>query len=298
MCPNEIFSNTKMDLGVCHKIHSPALKADYEMSKNRKDYHFEYEHYEVLKGIIADCDRKIEYNKRKLEENKDEFDSSAEAAAVHEINEQIGCKLAKAELIGNAGDVQGSMEIMKEVEELKNNKKILEDIYKASTNPMMVSQQKLRVCEVCGAFLSLYDNDRRLADHFGGKLHIGFIKLRERYHELDEAVRIDREKDRIEREERRKKEEAEKIIKEAMKASEKRRSPEKKRDSKKRDDDSSESESSKKKEKRRSEDRKHKKKSSRDENGEKKSKKEKKKSSSRRYSSDSSSPIHKKESRH
>lgn len=30
--------------------------------------------------------------------------------------------------------------------------------------------QKLRVCEVCGAFLSISDNDRRLADHFGGTL--------------------------------------------------------------------------------------------------------------------------------
>ena len=29
--------------------------------------------------------------------------------------------------------------------------------------------QKLRVCEVCGAFLSISDNDRRLADHFGGE---------------------------------------------------------------------------------------------------------------------------------
>jgi hypothetical protein len=29
--------------------------------------------------------------------------------------------------------------------------------------------QKLRVCEICGAFLSISDNDRRLADHFGGQ---------------------------------------------------------------------------------------------------------------------------------
>lgn len=34
--------------------------------------------------------------------------------------------------------------------------------------------------QVCGAFLSMYDNDRRLADHFGGKLHIGFVTIREK----------------------------------------------------------------------------------------------------------------------
>jgi len=30
--------------------------------------------------------------------------------------------------------------------------------------------QKLQVCDVCGAYLSRLDNDRRLADHFYGKV--------------------------------------------------------------------------------------------------------------------------------
>lgn len=45
-------------------------------------------------------------------------------------------------------------------------------------------QQKLRVCEVCSAYLGLHDNDRRLADHFGGKLHLGFIQIREKLEQL------------------------------------------------------------------------------------------------------------------
>jgi hypothetical protein len=45
-------------------------------------------------------------------------------------------------------------------------------------------QQKLRVCEVCGAYLGIHDNDRRLADHFGGKLHLGFITIRTKLDEL------------------------------------------------------------------------------------------------------------------
>ena len=32
--------------------------------------------------------------------------------------------------------------------------------------------QKLRVCDVCGAYLSVLDSDRRLADHFGGKASV------------------------------------------------------------------------------------------------------------------------------
>ena len=46
----------------------------------------------------------------------------------------------------------------------------------------LLQQQRLRVCEVCSSYLEnfegLHDNDKRLADHYGGKLHIGFIDLR------------------------------------------------------------------------------------------------------------------------
>ena len=45
-------------------------------------------------------------------------------------------------------------------------------------------QQKLRVCEICSAYLGIHDNDRRLADHFGGKLHLGFIKIRDKLEDL------------------------------------------------------------------------------------------------------------------
>jgi len=38
--------------------------------------------------------------------------------------------------------------------------------------------QKLRVCETCGAMLSVLDSDKRLADHFGGKMHLGYHELR------------------------------------------------------------------------------------------------------------------------
>lgn len=52
-------------------------------------------------------------------------------------------------------------------------------------------QQKLRVCEVCSAYLGLHDNDRRLADHFGGKLHLGFIQIREKLEQLKVKGRLE-----------------------------------------------------------------------------------------------------------
>ncbi|THU71087.1 hypothetical protein C4D60_Mb08t31850 [Musa balbisiana] len=64
--------------------------------------------------------------------------------------------------------------------------------------PYRETDQKLRVCDICGAFLSVYDNDRRLADHFGGKLHLGYMLIREKLAELQEERNKKRKVDRFE----------------------------------------------------------------------------------------------------
>ena len=78
--------------------------------------------------------------------------------------------------------------MMAEVEEIKGMKKTLEDGYHPNIPPHMAQQHKLRACEVCGAFLSMSDDDRRLANHFGGKLHVGFVTIRDKINQLDVSV--------------------------------------------------------------------------------------------------------------
>lgn len=73
---------------------------------------------------------------------------------------------------------------MFKVEELRKKKATAEQEYRNAMPASSYQQQKLRVCEVCSAYLGIHDNDRRLADHFGGKLHLGFIKIREKLAEL------------------------------------------------------------------------------------------------------------------
>ncbi|XP_073218815.1 putative RNA-binding protein Luc7-like 1 isoform X3 [Lepidochelys kempii] len=82
--------------------------------------------------------------------------------------------------------------------------------YRNSMPASSFQQQKLRVCEVCSAYLGLHDNDRRLADHFGGKLHLGFIQIREKLDQLRKMVAEKQEKrnqDRLRRREEREREE-------------------------------------------------------------------------------------------
>jgi RNA-binding protein Luc7-like 2 len=46
------------------------------------------------------------------------------------------------------------------------------------------AQQRLRVCEACGAQLNILDHESRLADHYGGKMHLGMVQIREKYEEM------------------------------------------------------------------------------------------------------------------
>ena len=40
------------------------------------------------------------------------------------------------------------------------------------------------MCEACGAQLNILDHESRLADHYGGKMHLGMIEIREKFEEM------------------------------------------------------------------------------------------------------------------
>jgi len=181
-CPHEILASTRMDLGECPKLHDLALRADYEKAQATKDYFYDVDSCEHLKSFIDDCDRRTELAKKRLAETQEELSAevTSKAENVHGLAEAIGKKLAEAEEAGAKGKVDESMKLMEEVEEFRKKKLLAEQEYRNSMPASSYQQQKLRVCEVCSAYLGIHDNDRRLADHFGGKLHLGFIKIREK----------------------------------------------------------------------------------------------------------------------
>ncbi|XP_029297191.1 putative RNA-binding protein Luc7-like 2 [Cottoperca gobio] len=204
-CPHDILSGTRMDLGECMKVHDLALRADYEIASKEQEYFFELDAAEHLQSFIADCDRRTELAKKRLAETQDEISAevAAKAERVHELNEEIGKLLARAEQLGGEGNVDEAQEVLEMVEKTRGLKKEAEDVYRNSMPASSFQQQKLRVCEVCSAYLGLHDNDRRLADHFGGKLHIGFIEIREKLEKLRKAVIEKQERMRTRRREER-----------------------------------------------------------------------------------------------
>lgn len=145
---------------------------------------------EHLQAFISDCDRRTEAAKKRLAETQEELTAEVaeKANAVHALAEEIGKKLAKAEALGEAGEVEESVKLMKEIEELRAKKVQAEHEYRISMPASTYQQQKLRVCEVCSAYLGIHDNDIRLADHFGGKLHLGFMTIRDKLIELEKTA--------------------------------------------------------------------------------------------------------------
>lgn len=177
-------------MGDCPKHHDLALRADYDVASKKKDYYYDIDAMEHLQSFIQDCDARTEVAKRRLKETQEELSEEANSKAdnIHQLGEEIGTKLAQSETVGAEGKVEESMKLLEEVEELKKRKAMAEQEYKNSMPASNYQQQKLRVCEICSAYLGIHDNDRRLADHFGGKLHLGFIKIREKLEDLKGKV--------------------------------------------------------------------------------------------------------------
>jgi len=196
-------------MGECIKLHNVALRADFEAASKTKDYFYDLEALDQLRSFVVDADRKTEQARKRLADTQEEYsgDVAEKAEKVHELAEKIGQALAKAEQLGEEGQVEESMQLMSEIDDLRKEKSAAEADYRGSIPAAAYQQQKLRVCEVCCAYLGINDNDRRLADHFGGKLHLGFIKIRETLKEFEakveerrrqrrESIRIEMESER------------------------------------------------------------------------------------------------------
>jgi len=270
LCPHDLFTNTRIDMGSCGKQHSKRLKAEYVEAHAAGKVDYSRELLDYLDKLLVECDRKIARANKRLEdedaearnypsisksihtdevqgltdvimekakklrdddtiEEKDKEDlreeirqleddramkqatalltsfqeeqkakeaeaKPSEAPAEPEVEfddetkSTIATKMAAAEFAGEEGDVDGAQRLMEEVEAIK---RLARAKAAPAPNPLAeqrAQDQKLRVCDVCGAFLSIYDSDRRLADHFGGKMHLGYMLIREKIKKISKAM--------------------------------------------------------------------------------------------------------------
>ena len=90
--------------------------------------------------------------------------------------------LLEVEILGSMSEVCRAQDELFRVRQAGQAKAERERELKALSDTSGPSgHQKLQVCDVCGAYLSRLDNDRRLADHFYGKMHLGYAQMRKTY---------------------------------------------------------------------------------------------------------------------
>ncbi|KAK4053007.1 splicing factor [Microbotryomycetes sp. JL201] len=191
VCPHDLFTNTKMDLGTCPKTHSAKLRNEYQaMLKKAEDENdqakilelnrMKVDYEQTIYAFIDECDRRIRAAHRRLEKTPEENNRATNLMReIGEIEGAYQAAMTEVERLGSEGKVEESMAELQKAEALKTEKEDKERELQQLTETSGASgHQKLRVCEICGAYLSVLDSDRRLADHFGGKMHLGYHQLR------------------------------------------------------------------------------------------------------------------------
>lgn len=187
-CPHDLFTNTKKDVGPCPKVHAEPLKTEYESLSEpaRQKLGFEHDYVRDLQKYIDECNRWIETAQRRLEKTPDEIrQTNVLLRSVSELNATVDDGLLEVRVLAGLGDVARACDDFFRVRQAAQAKAERErELKNLSDTGGPSGHQKLQVCDVCGAYLSRLDNDRRLADHFYGKMHLGYAQMRKTYEAL------------------------------------------------------------------------------------------------------------------
>ncbi|PBP18064.1 LUC7-domain-containing protein [Diplocarpon rosae] len=195
-CPHDLFTNTKQDIGPCPKLHSEPLKSEYEAapSSQQQKWGFEYDYMRDLQKYIDECNRRIDVAQRRLEKTPDEIrQTNALLKNISDLSKSIESGLMEIQVLGEQSEVSRAYEEFFRIRAAMQQKADKERELKALSDTSGPSgHQKLQVCDVCGAYLSRLDNDRRLADHFYGKMHLGYAQMRKTYDAFPKELRTRR----------------------------------------------------------------------------------------------------------
>lgn len=181
-CPYDLFTNTRQDMGICPKTHSEGLKAEYEAADEaqKRKWGFEFDYLRDMQRYIDDCDYKIDAAQRRLEKTAEEVrQTNALVSDISRLAKQSGALLEEIQILGELDSVNVAVTEGYKVRGYRIQKEEKErELRQLSDNSGPSGHQKLQVCTVCSALLSRLDNDRRLADHFAGKMHLGYAQMR------------------------------------------------------------------------------------------------------------------------
>lgn len=190
LCPHKLFPNTRQDLGDCLYEVCPVplpFKNQYEDAKTTGRESFPYEHdLEIkLEKLVRECDERVARGRTRLEQQ-----ATNEPEELKRLRLLIDKYKADIDALAADNRIEEAGNLMEEVERLEKEREVTE------TKLPSAKEQQLLVCEVCAALLSVNESDQRLADHFAGKGHLGFQRIRDKLKQLKEGRMQEYEKKR------------------------------------------------------------------------------------------------------
>mmetsp|Transcript_35697 Transcript_35697/g.83558 ORF Transcript_35697/g.83558 Transcript_35697/m.83558 type:complete len:318 (-) Transcript_35697:35-988(-) len=192
-CPTHELASSKLavkrNIKDCTKVHSDAMKAEFEAHADMEKFKAEYERalLPVLEGYVKEADAWVNRERANVQKNTTETDKKATEippdvkANLDQLNNDLNKLMAAAEQCAESGDIEGSKFKVTLADEIKTKIKEIED-----QHTWEVKVREEEVCEVCGTrFEALAQkNQARFKAHFTGKVHMAYVKIREWIKEL------------------------------------------------------------------------------------------------------------------
>lgn len=203
-CPQheELFRSTKKDVGKCYKVHSDAMKSEFESHPDKTRYQAEYEEKlrRYLEELVRWADDRVAREKRNIASANQQIqeDGPNEVARmeIKQLNDSAQALLSEAEDLADKGMIEESRHKMELAEEIKQKAAHWEEKAKALRSE--------DVCDICGSRMESGDVSRARFRHQDGKIHLGYVKIRQWLADI-----IARQKEREERSDRRRRREEE-----------------------------------------------------------------------------------------
>lgn len=208
-CPNDLFINTKSDLGPCTKDHDLKLREQFEKEPMKVKVRLHKQFLRELESLAKDADLKIQRGNARLQLQAQPASDDPEAKKcteeIEKLNANIKTLTAEMEGLGEQGKVEESKNMLKLVDGLKGQIKEMEHkrLSLSGLDPSSATKQ-MEMCDICAAFLIINDAESRVTAHLTGKQHLGYAKIREAlvefkakidvYEAAPEAGGADREK--------------------------------------------------------------------------------------------------------
>jgi len=201
-CPSELFTNTKSDLGACNKNHDEGCKQEYQRYRSKEDYPFEKEFITYLERLVDELDRRIKRGHERLDHQDDKTDVPVTGVGSEKLtamSSKIQSILQQIEDLGEEGKVDESQQLMSVIDQIKAEQELL--VLTGGDRPSSISQQekRMKVCEICGAFLVIGDTEKRISSHLDGKQHIGYALIRKTIEEYRKSHRDEDRRGGVER---------------------------------------------------------------------------------------------------